>query len=248
MPSPLWTLDIAAGAGDELTKRIGTSREDYLKYVQGRFEELVFSPADLEKATRECVNGYIDAVAEREEVLLADIDADLEDLPARAFSVPRSERSLPREYSKLTEELLPLVAKDLGVDIATKVGSLIAQQVAEEVARRVLVALASRLGATAAIHSVGLASSGPTLGASIIAALIVDIGVEWLLEVSGHDPKKQVSDKIDATLDRIRSTLVEGGDEGKTQGLRQELKKLHSLKSTLRRQVLRRLILEGPRS
>jgi hypothetical protein len=145
--------------------------------------------------------------------LLAKVRADLsgQDLPAlTAIPALQTEAVFRQQYGKMLDQVSAVVAQDPGVDLTKKVGTGVGAAVAEKIAVRILTAVATRLGASAGIMAVGTTSGAATFGIGLVAAIVLDITVDWLLKVAGYDPEGQVAAKVNGTLDGVGYAPLRG--------------------------------------
>jgi hypothetical protein len=91
--------------------------------------------------------------------------------------------------------------------------SIVAMEVAAKIAQRVAVAVGARLGASAGVFGTSISSGWATLGISILAAIVVDMSVDWFAKLAGYDPVGQVAEKVEETLGQVQSLLIDGDPE-----------------------------------
>jgi hypothetical protein len=193
-----------------------TDSEQHFRFLREQFEAHVFTPMELTKTIEDAVVDYFDSAQAIDNQLLSQIRTDLrgdEFRQLRAIPVFQ-DRVFPDDAAqKLLGDVNELVAQDLGVDATKKVGVAVAAVVVERIAERVLFAVATRLGISAGIVSTGAASGAVTFGVGLIAAIIVDLTVDSLMQLAGFDPEEQVAQKINATLDRAYAEIADGDPE-----------------------------------
>ena len=124
-----------------------------------------------------------------------------------------SDEQFRREYQALLIKVTQQIAGDLKIDFSRELVSLVAGEVAAKVALRVALAVSARLGMSAGVLSVGAGSSWATFGVGLVAAVVIDAALAKAIRAAGYDAEKQVAEKVNETLDHVRSLLVDGDPE-----------------------------------
>jgi hypothetical protein len=148
-------------------------------FVRQAFAELVFAPGDLEARLGAATDGYLDAVQAAEDALLAELRADITDLPT----------SLP-----LAVPDRPALRESLDRAVAAAAADA-RRGMADDVARELLAVVAGEVLARATLRLGAGATSFTTLGAGLLAAVAVDRAIAlawdgrgWLLGPEGGAP------------------------------------------------------------
>jgi len=183
---------------------------EHRRYLCQQFETRIFSGEELRREVELATGNYVGTLQAIENELLIQVRADLEDLPASALPQCRTQVQFQREY----ERLLAAVARDLAAqlksDLVREAGSMVGADVAGAIALRVASTVLARLGVSGGVLSVGAGSSWATLGIGLVAAIVVDLGIDWGMKALGNDPVGQIAQKVDATLVRVQTLLLEG--------------------------------------
>jgi hypothetical protein len=208
--------------------------QEHGRFVLGSFARNVFSSDDLRKVVELAVRTYLAKAAGIENRLLVDIRADVADLPAVNAALPPSEAAFRREYDRLAGEIAGQVAGEVGIDAGRLVGS----EIVATIAANVMTAVATRLGVSAGLLSAGASASWASFGLTVVAGIVVDLGIDWAGKQAGHDPQAEVAAKVRAALERVRGQVIDGDH-----GLRDELNTLDQTRAKVRLKVLQRLIL-----
>jgi hypothetical protein len=214
------------------------------RFLRDKFEEILFSPDDLQRAIVSAVQGYLTCAEGLENELLVTLRQDLADseLPGGAPLLPESQEAFRREYDHMGQAVLPTLNRDLGATAGKGLANLVAGELGAAIALRVTTACATRLGVSAGILGSGAYSATVTLGAGLVAGLVIDRALDAFLRSRGYDPEGDIARSLDDTLDRLCALILDG-DAG-VPGLRRELEILHSTRGRVREAALRNLILE----
>jgi hypothetical protein len=130
-----------------------------------------------------------------------------------AIPVVASNDEFAREFARLLQSVVSDVQLELGVTISETVASLVAADIAVLIVQQVGTAIAAQLGVDAGILGAGAGASWATLGVSVVAAIVADIALDWLIKVAGYDPAEKVSATVQNALDRLRGLLVDGDSQ-----------------------------------
>jgi hypothetical protein len=194
----------------------GTDPAGHFKFLATQFEELVFSSDELRQVTESAIRTYVSTITGVENETLVRIRADLTDSELnreRPLPVAQSDAIFRTEYRKMVSEVMPAVTRDLGVDVARFIGVWVAADAAVMIAERVAAAVAARMGVTTVLAGAGATSGWATFGVGLVACVVLDIAVDWLLKLTGYDPERKVAAKVDGTLDNVRARLIDGDPE-----------------------------------
>jgi len=214
----------------------GGDDQAHIRFLNEKFSELVFSDDEFRKAIEAAVTAYLGSVQAAENELLVAVRADMADIPLEALPAARSEQLFRNEFENLTRQISPAVARELGVDVVREMSSLIAS----EIATTVLTNLATRLGVSSGLLAAGVSASWTTFGLSIVAAIVVDQVVCWVVS-EVRDPAGELEGRMNRLLADIGRLIIEG--DGYSPGLRAQLNAFDRSRSYVRRIALERLIL-----
>jgi hypothetical protein len=217
----------------------GADKEAHTSFLKEEFSKLVFSEAELGQAVTHAAEDYVRDVDAIDNALLVTIRADLKDMPDCMDVLPdlKTEELFRERFLKEIGALSKKTGADATVDVSRLVGS----EIAAVITVRVGIAVAERLGVSAAILGTGAAGGLETVGVSIVAGIIVDQIAGWVIGWL-YKPEVEIAKKLGSGLDEL-SALIVNGDE-KTQGLKQELGALAEKRKRVRDAALREVILQ----
>jgi hypothetical protein len=213
-------------------------KDGHTKFLKDEFAKIVFSEADLTKAITQATEDYVRDVNAIENALLTKVRADIQDFPecAAILSATNSDELFRARFASTVTQLSQSTQTDLQAGVGQLVGSEIAAVIAIQVGK----AIATRLGVSAGIIGTGTVLGPETLGVSIIAGIVVDQAVSWVVGWF-YDPTAEIEGKLRTQLEGL-STLIVNGDE-KTRGLIQEFTTLAEQRKTIRDGALQQMIL-----
>ncbi len=256
------------------------SEGSHEKYIEECFERNIFSPGDLKALIESAVSRYVSEISGKENQLLVAIRADLaeselagpEYLPALG-----SEADFRREYNAMLEKVIPVLTKDLGMTVSREVVSFVGGEIAAQLLVEIGVSLATELGISGGVLGAGAYSGAMTFGVGLVAGILVDMTIDWVIRQAGYDPEGEIAAKVNESLDRLERLILEGDKKtneeysaakwstwsicpadrewakGKVQkmesggglGLNHQLNHINKVRSRLRDEALKGLILKG---
>jgi hypothetical protein len=257
------------------------SQGSHEQYIEECFERNVFSTDELKSLIESSVSGYVSEIQGRENQLLVAIRADLEgsELAAPKY-LPAlgSEDQFRREYAVMLERVLPLLSKDMGITVTREIVSFVGSEIAATLLLEIGTSLATELGVSGGILGAGASSGAVTFGVGLIAGILVDMALDWVIRQAGYDPEGEIAVKVIASLDQLERTILEGDkktrerydtanwdstwswsssdresasaqakalESGGGLGLKQQLHHINEIRSRLRHEALKGLILTG---
>jgi len=188
----------------------------HLKFLEAKFGEHVFKPEELKEVVESSVAEYVKSVQGIENQLLVNCRQDISDsdpLSQRAIPQIGSQKTFQAEFQRLLGVVGVDVAHDLNYTIGREAVVFVGWDIATTIFLRVGAAVATELSVDSTLIGAGAASSWETFGIGLVAMIVVDIAVDWLEKLTGHDPAAAVALKVDGTLDRVRSLLIDGDPE-----------------------------------
>lgn len=215
-------------------------KDGHTKFLKDEFAKIVFSEADLTKAITQATEDYVRDVNAIENALLTKVRADIQDFPecAAILSATNTDELFRARFAATVMQLSQSTQTDLQVGVGQLVGSEIAAVIAIQVGK----AIATRLGVSAGVIGTGAALGPETLGVSIIAGIVVDQAISWVVGWF-YDPTGEIEGKLRTQLAGL-STLIVNGDE-KTRGLVQEFTTLAEQRKIIRNDALQQMILNS---
>ena len=251
------------------------------RYLEECFERNLFSPDELKSLIESSVSRYVSEVEGRENQLLVAIRADLEGselaspkyLPALG-----SEAEFRREYAAMMQKVLPVLTKDLGVSVTREIVSFVGAEIAASLVMEIGASLATELGVSGGILGAGAGSGVVTFGVGLVAGILVDMTLDWIIRQAGYDPEGEIAAKVTKSLDDLERVILEGNQDTNSKysyakffsyfslsaadrdaswaeaqkiesegglGLQHQLGRINDVRSRLRDETLKGLILKG---
>jgi hypothetical protein len=170
------------------------SREDFETHVRRRFEENVFRPEDFERDVVEPV---------RQDLIFA-MDASEAGLAGDLNQWARGTRpsTLPPDVRPaLTRLVSGLVVQDLGLNVASIVGS--------EVAVLASSAILTRMGAFGAPLAAGAGTSWATFGIGLVIGTVAAVAIDAAV---GDELEETARESVRIELDMLRARMLESED------------------------------------
>lgn len=234
-----WSLVVS-----HLPSWLGGDANSHRALLEKEFGDRVFTSDQMRQAVEAAVGTYLNHVQAIENQLLVDIRADLADLPLDAIPAGSSQEVFAKHFDRLVAEITPQVAGALGADVIREIGAWVGGELAARIAIRVLSSVATRLGVSAGILGAGASTSWATFGLSVLAAIVVDQAVGWIINWA-TDPVGKLEERVSQMLDEVCNLIVEGEGEGDgtLRGLRAELRVLDHARARVRSEALRKLVL-----
>ncbi|RUL89424.1 hypothetical protein [Tautonia sociabilis] len=183
------------------------------RFLEESFVRHIFSPEELRTIVDSAVSGCVSKLQGRENQLLVDIRADLADGEmAAADRLPalHDEAAFRQQYEAMLEQVMPIVSREVGFSVTREVVSFVGSEIAAQVVAQIAQALAVRLGISGGILGTGAYSGTVTFGIGLVVGILVDMALDWAIREAGYDPEGEIAAKVDETLDRLESTILDG--------------------------------------
>ncbi len=211
----------------------GTANIRQQQYLRREFERCVLSESELQQTIERNLSGFMKSVESIESRMLVAINADLEDF-AGANPVGRIDRAA---YRTACLQLASDVQTAAGDDLIRDVTQFAVAEMIETLLKRLL----ARLMAKAAMYGVATASAPMTMGASLLATIIIDsmVGLIWDWVA---DPHGSLECKLKLHLDDMRDALVVGSAD--EDGLRGELLAIAKARAAIRQTAIEKFMQE----
>jgi hypothetical protein len=192
-------------------------------FLRQEFDRQLFTPEELDQRVQAAVRGYLQSEHEIEDRLLVRLHQDLDDIPAALPDAGLDLDAVRVILDRAMAEATVRVQAGLQLDVAREIVVLASAEI--------LTRLAVRTALPAS-----LAGSGPwTFGLGLAAAVAADQALAWTWD-RWTDPRGQLVERLDASLDELRHRVVDGTPEGP--GLRQQLEGLARERAARRRAVV----------
>jgi hypothetical protein len=191
----------------------GGDPDEHVAFLDEKFQEHVFATDDLKQVIRSSIADYVRAVQGIENKLLVACRVELADLDPLAGSAIRgldNSEQFAASYEKMLNRLVPDVARGATADLGQFVGSLVAAEVTEQLVMRLGRAIATRLGMSAGILGAGASGGAASAGITIGLAIVIDMGVERVLRLTGSDATSKVTARVEESLDGLRDFILDG--------------------------------------
>ncbi len=182
-------------------------------FVQECFRKHLFSSEELSALIQASVDRFVGEIQSQENQLLVQIKADLsgselakpEYLPALADT-----DRLKIEYQAMLEQVLPIVSRDMGVTVSREMAAFVGGEIASIIVIEIGATLATSLGVSGGILSAGAGAGIATFGVGLVAAILVDMALDWVIRQQGYDPEGEIAGKVIETLNKLESLILDG--------------------------------------
>jgi hypothetical protein len=193
------------------------------QFIRAKFEDRIFTTAQVEQAVRQAVETYLQEVKSIEGTMLVRIKADVADFPLEYPIAALDNDGWRQRYEAAIEQAIEATKNDAARGASLEVVSLIVGEVLTQVA--------VELGVSAGILGTGAALSWQTLGLGVVVGVIVDAIVSWVWDWWA-DPKGELAAKLDLKIDDMHRLTIEGSQT--VTGLRVRLRQLARERARLR--------------
>jgi hypothetical protein len=251
------------------------------RYLEECFERNLFGSDELKSLLESAVSRYVSEIQGRENQLLVAIRADLDGselagptyLPALA-----NEAEFRREYDAMLQKVVPVLTRDMGITVTREIVSWVGADIATALLVDIGASLATELGISGGILGAGATSGVVTFGAGLVAGILVDMTLDWVIRQAGYDPEGEIAAKVTESLDHLERVILEGDKTTKERyenaafysifswssadrqaswaqaqaieasgglGLTRQLQHINEVRSRLRGETLKGLILKG---
>ena len=163
-----------------------TDKEGHRKYIEGKFEQHIFTTQALAAALKGTIKRSVKDVERIENELAVILEREIF---GHALS-PDGAPIAAKEFKELVERM----GTASQWDVAKYPADLVVTEVAERVVKKVLI----RLGVSGAILTAGTANSWWSLGATFLIGIVVDKIWEWI-----DDPAEGIEREVSAALDSL---------------------------------------------
>jgi hypothetical protein len=191
----------------------GGDPDEHVQFLDEKFREHVFAPEDLSAVVKSSIGDYVRAIQGIENKLLVTCRtelAELDPLVDAAITGLDDGQAFAASYEKMLTRLVPEVTRGASSELGLFVGSLVAAEVTEQLVLRLGRAIATRLGVSAGILGAGATGGAASAGITIGLAIVIDVGVERLLRLTGSDATSKVTARVEESLDGLRDLILDG--------------------------------------
>jgi hypothetical protein len=177
-------------------------------FLREQFDRQLFTVAQLNERIQAAIRGYLRSEREIEDRLLVRLHQDLDDIPAALPDAGLDLDAVRVILDRAMAEATVRVQAGLQLDVAREIVVLASAEILTRLAVRTAV-------------PASLAGSGPwTFGLGLAAAVAADQALAWSWD-RWTDPRGQLVEVLDASLDELRRRVLDGTPEGP--GLRKRL-------------------------
>ncbi len=191
----------------------GGESDEHLAFLDEKFRRHLFDPEELTKVVQQSIADYIRTVHSIENKLLVSVRAELEHLDPHIDSAIAG-IGTPQQFSATYQQVLDGLVRDVTrgtrADLGLFVGSFVAAEVSEQLMLRLGRTIATRLGVSAGVLGAGASGGAASAGVTVGLAIVIDLGIEWLLSLSGSDATSQVTVRVRESLDNLQALILEG--------------------------------------
>ena len=178
----------------------------------------------------------------------------------------------------MLQKVMPILTRDLGISVTREVVSFVGSEIAATLVMEIGASLATELGISGGILGAGATSGAVTFGVGLVAGILVDMALDWVIRQAGYDPEGEVAAKVTESLDHLERLILEGDKKSRERydsarfystwswssadraaswaeaqaiesggglGLAHQLSHLNDIRSRLRDETLKGLILKG---
>lgn len=170
------------------------------QYLEERFAARIFASDDLESLVQQVVAAYLNHLDNVDAMLLVNLQADLEGIPAGSFTAGVGRADIEQALNAAICDAVQAVEADFP--------GMIGRELASFVAGEVLSMATVELATSAGILGAGASSGTVTFGIGLLAGLIVDAIITEI-----YDPAGELSLQLDETLLRLEEIIVSGNGE-----------------------------------
>lgn len=165
-----------------------TDKDGHRKFVAEKFDQHLFTTADLTSAVGQSIEGSVKDLEEIENILAIALHQEVIGRSLAPGEIPLANAAFRKGVSRIVDASR--------LDSAKFAGNLVAAELAARMASQVLV----RIGVSRGILAAGAASSWWSLGAGLAVGLVVDLAWEML-----DDPRGEIERETLAVLDLLSS-------------------------------------------
>jgi hypothetical protein len=191
----------------------GGDSGEHLAFLDEKFREHVFDPHELKAVVSSSIADYVRAVQGIENKLLVTVRGELDDLDPHigsAIAGIGGDADFAASYQEMLARVVQDVTRGAKADLGLFVGSFVAAEVTEQLMVRLGRTIATRLGVSAGVLGAGASGGAVSAGVTVGLAIVIDMGIEWLLSLSGSDATSQVTARVEESLDKLHALLIEG--------------------------------------
>jgi hypothetical protein len=182
-------------------------------FLDEKFREHVFAPEDLSAVVKSSIGDYVRDIQGIENKLLVTCRTELTELDPLvdvAISGLDDSQAFADSYEKLLVRLVPEVTRGASADLGLFVGSLVAAEITEQMVMRLGRTIATRLGVSAGVLGAGATGGAASAGITIGLAIVIDMGIERVLRLTGSDATSKVTARVEESLDALRDLILDG--------------------------------------
>jgi hypothetical protein len=179
------------------------------QWLQDKFAEHVFRGEDLQAMLASAIEGYLTDIQGLENDAFVQIRADIAQDELFKATMPelQSDQAFRDEYQRLAVELLPKLTEDLKVGVAGQIAAFIGSEIVAQPLSRGLLA---RVGLSSGGFWSAVGRSGVTIAVGVVAWVAIESVIDWLLNLFGYGPVAELATKVESSLDRMASQLIDG--------------------------------------
>lgn len=215
-----------------LQDRLPLSRGgEHEKFIRRNFEEMVFSPDQLESVINGTVADFLAEIRSIENQMLVSLRTDFAGF-SDTFPIVKAEADV---WESQFEQAIRRAVADSGSDLRSEIGT----QLVSIVGGELLAQVAIRIGVSAGILGAGTVSGWATLGVGFLVGVIVDQVVCWIWDWWA-DPEGDLAGNLNRRLDEL-SILICDGDQ-KVNGLRSRFLEIARRRDEIRRMAVLELV------
>lgn len=212
-----------------------TANNRHKDYLRNEFERHVFRAGELQSTIESCLNRFGKAIESAESEMLVGLNADSPNFPGR----PKKQL----DQVALSRECQAIISRS---ETATHEAVVegVSRTIVAGITQRVLAQVAVSLARSLGVYWIGALAAPETLGASIVAAIVLDCLIGWIWDWYA-DPRGNLNREIKQQLVSIEAVLLDGiNGQG---GLKSEMLKYAKERQSVREEAVRNLLQESER-
>jgi hypothetical protein len=186
------------------------------KYVEECFQRHFFTPDELKQTIEESITHYVGQIQASENQLLIDIQADLENSQiARPEYLPAitSANHFKMAYEQMIQQVMPLVAQEMQISISREMASLVGGEIATVLVLEIGTSLATSMGVSGGIIGTGAYAGAFTFGVGLVAGILVDMTIDYIMRAQGYDPEAEIAAKVNESFNKLERLIIQGKPE-----------------------------------
>jgi len=199
-------------------KLTGDDGAGFRAWLQERFDEKIFKANELQAVMDSAVEAFLTECQGRENTVLCQIRADVgeDELFGQNSAKLQSDATFREEYEKISKEILPQVLADLKIGVGVQLTNFVGSELTAKMLGGGVSRFLGNLWGIGGLFRTGIGRLGVYGAIGIVAWMGIEHILDWIIaHVTGHDPARELTAKVNQTLNKIADRLVEGDPDAK---------------------------------